>query len=204
MMEELKKRLATLTDQAISLIDEFTPEELAMVRDVFSAAQRKLSGETVTKQDLIPQGADLLYVLAGGNPQAFANYLRQYPDANLNALAKNKGAFDKLLARLQGTVGITKGSQDGIPQQDLQSSTVYGFKYDPRNQDLYVKFQGDGVYKYNNVPPFIYRLFANGSATAKTNGSNKYGSWFVGKSPSSGSALNQLIKQGGFQYQKLS
>lgn len=202
-MEQVRALLESLITQAESLSDQFSAEERALVQEVLGLGLRKFRAGQVDKQEQIPKGAEFLYVLAGGNPQAFANYARQFPDAELNRLASNKSALNNVLGRLSKQIDISKGAVGDIPQADLQSSTVYGFNYDNRNRKLYVRFQGDGTYEYDNVPPSVFRLFATGSARAKTNGRNRYGAWFIGKSPSLGASLNQYIKAAGFPYRKV-
>ena len=203
-MVDLKPILGKLIQQLPSVINELSPEEFKVVQDTLSLARERVSEELVSEEDRIPKGAEFLYLLAGGDPKAFAKYAKQVPDANINRLAKNKTALENTLNKLQGSIQISKGEEAGIPQAGLQSSTVYGFKYNPQKKNLFVKFQGVGVYKYDNVPRNIANLFANGSAKAKTQGSNRYGAWFVGKSPSLGASLNEYIKKLGFPYQKIS
>jgi hypothetical protein len=203
-MVDLKPILGKLIEQLPSVINELSPEEFKVVQDTLNLARERVSEELVSEEDRIPKGAEFLYLLAGGDPKAFAKYAKQVPDANINRIAANKTTLENALNKLQGSIQISKGEESGIPQAGLQSSTVYGFKYSPRNKRLFVKFQGDGVYKYDNVPRNIANLFANGSAKAKTQGSNRYGAWFVGKSPSLGASLNEYIKKLGFPYQKIS
>lgn len=202
-MDKLKDTLSNLIGQLPGIVDQLSPEEFAAVKEVMDLASTRIKRDTIDDTDRIPQGAEFLYLLAGGDPVAFANYARQFPDPNLNRLAQNKPYLLNVLDRLGKQVSISKGQEQGIPQADLQSSTVYGFNYDNRNKKLYVKFQGDGVYEYDNVPYTVFKMFANGSASAKTDGRNKYGVWFRGKNPSLGAGLNQLIKQAGFPYRKV-
>lgn len=203
-MVDLKPILGKLIEQLPSVINELSPEEFKVVQDTLSLARERVSEELVSEEDRIPKGAEFLYLLAGGDPKAFAKYAKQVPDANINRIAANKTTLDNALNKLQGSIQISKGEEAGIPQSGLQSSTVYGFKYSPKNKRLFVKFQGDGVYKYDNVPSTIAKLFMNGAAMAKTQGSNRYGAWWQGKKPSLGAALNQHIKNLGFPYQKIS
>ena len=94
--------------------------------------------------------------------------------------------------------------------QSMPSSNIHSFGYDPENERLLVKFQGnDGagegpVYGYGGVPKNIFDLFRKGSVPARTNGQNKWGKWWKGKVPSLGASLYTLIKEGGYPYQKLS
>ncbi len=91
----------------------------------------------------------------------------------------------------------------------MASSNVHSFGYDPENQRLLVKFQGDypeengPVYGYGGVPEVIFDLFRKGAIPARTDGKNKWGSWWKGKVPSLGASLYTLIKEGGYPYQKL-
>ena len=202
-MVDLKPILGKLIEQLPSVINELSPEEFKVVQDTLSLARERVLEELVSEEDRIPKSAEFLYLLAGGDPKAFAKYAKQVPDANINRIAANKTTLDNALNKLQGIIQISKGEEAGIPQAGLQSSTVYGFKYSPKNKRLFVKFQGDGVYKYDNVPSFIFELFRKGSIPAKTQGSNKYGAWWVSKAPSLGSTLNALIKRGGFPYSKV-
>lgn len=93
--------------------------------------------------------------------------------------------------------------------QSMPSSNVYGFNYDYDNGRLLVKFQGDRnagegpIYSYEGVPPYIFNLFKRGAAIAKTSGRNKWGSWYRGKTPSIGAAMDAFIKNGGYSYQRL-
>ena len=96
-----------------------------------------------------------------------------------------------------------------LEQPPVESSNINSFNYDPKSGELFVKFQGDfpqqngSVYKYGGVPPEIADLFMHGAAEATTDGSNKWGKWWKGKIPSLGAAMNQIIKAGGFPYQKV-
>lgn len=89
------------------------------------------------------------------------------------------------------------------------SSNVHSFAYDPKNQKLFVKFQGeypkqDGpVYEYGGVPEDIFNMFQKGAVPARTKGKNKWGEWWVGKSPSLGASLNALIKTAGYPFQRV-
>jgi hypothetical protein len=92
----------------------------------------------------------------------------------------------------------------------MPSSNINSFGYDDKTGRLLVKFQGDypqengPVYAYGGVPKVIYDLFQKGAVPARTDGKNKWGSWWKGKYPSLGSALYHLIKIQGYPYTKLS
>lgn len=144
-----------------------------------------------------------------GREESLSNELR-------NALFQMLSHVENRILELreQETQEPTEGLQPTPEQPDMTqampSSNVYGFNYDFPNKRLLIKFQGNGeygqgpVYAYDGVPPFIFRLFKEGAAIAKTTGKNKWGEWWKGKTPSIGAAMSALIKNGGYAYQKLS
>ena len=93
--------------------------------------------------------------------------------------------------------------------QAMPSSNVEGFSYDDKNNRLFVRFLDDypnrngPVYAYENVPPVIFNLFRHGSIPARTNGKNRWGSWWKGKVPSIGASLYSLIKTQGYDYRRV-
>ena len=90
------------------------------------------------------------------------------------------------------------------------SSNVNSFKYNPKTEELFVKFHGaesagsGPIYRYQGVPRNIYDVFSKGRVAPKTSGQNQYHRWIKGVTPSLGASLYALIRNGGFQYQKLS
>lgn len=200
-MEELKQLLKSLTGRLESLIGELSQEEISEIREVISLATAKIAQGV---RPSMPKGAEFLYVLAGGNPAAFKSYAKEFPDPAINKMAQDPRQLNNILQQLQQTITFPTGQvKDGIPKAQLNSSNVYGFQYDPRRQLLRVRFNEGGVYEYDQVPQQIFKLFAQGAIPAKTNGRNKWGFWFVGKKPSLGASMFQLIKNGGYNYRKL-
>ncbi len=152
----------------------------------------------------IPTSAGLLWHIAGGNAQVFRDYMQQIPDPALNALANNHTQLSYVIQRLEQNQPQERNREiDGIPQAPIQSSNIWGFSYSQPERKLYVKFQGDGIYEYANVPPQIFKMFQEGAIPAKTNGKNQYGQWWEGKTPSLGASLYELIKTKGYPYQKV-
>jgi len=92
---------------------------------------------------------------------------------------------------------------EGVEPAPMNSSNIWGFSYDPEGQVLRVRFQGDGIYQYQGVPPYIFRIFQAGAVPARTTGRNSYGRWWVGKVPSLGAAFYELIRNGGYGYQRV-
>lgn len=101
----------------------------------------------------------------------------------------------------------------GPPQLEpgpFESSNVNSFKYDPDNQQLFVKFHGKDTadsgptYSYQGIPEHIFDIFRRGGVAPLTSGSNKYHTWHKGVTPSLGASMNQLIKAGNYPYAKIS
>ena len=155
-----------------------------------------------------PQGADLLWILAGGDTNAFVNYLRTFPGQGFNALAANPTALNQIIQHFQQTNPIAPAGQgnDGIPNAQLSSSNVSGMRYDPRSQRLWVRFHGENgepVYQYEGVPENIAQIIYHGNASARTKGRNRWGEWWPQKNPSLGAAIDQYLKQGGYEYRRV-
>lgn len=91
-----------------------------------------------------------------------------------------------------------------------ESSNINAFKYDDKTGKLFVKFQGKypsqngPVYSYQGVPKNIYEVFRRGAVAPKTSGKNAWHTWKEGVTPSHGAAMYALIKEGGYNYQRLS
>jgi hypothetical protein len=98
----------------------------------------------------------------------------------------------------------------GLEAAPYESSNINAFRYDPRNQKLFVKFQGKypqqngPVYSYEGVPSHIFDVFRRGAVAPKTSGRNAWHTWKEGVSPSHGASMYALIKQGGYSYKRLS
>jgi len=105
-----------------------------------------------------------------------------------------------------------QAANQGVPPLDpsYPSSVINAFKYDPKNQKLFVQFKGKwpneegNIYSYDGVPPQIANIFSSGAVPAKTQGKNAWGEWYIGKNPSMGASMNVLLKEAGFPYKKLS
>lgn len=104
----------------------------------------------------------------------------------------------------------TGGEVPPLEPAPNESSNINAFRYDPKNEQLYVKFQGKypsqngPVYSYQGVPPYIFDVFRRGSVAPKTSGRNAWHRWKEGVTPSHGAAMYALIKQGGFPYHRIS
>lgn len=125
-----------------------------------------------------------------------------------------QGEIARTLEKLYDKIEQLRGESptvSPVPQMtpSMPSSNVEGFSYDDENNRLYVRFLGDypnrngPIYSYENVPPVIFELFKRGSVPARTDGKNKWGTWWKGKVPSIGASVYGLLKLGGFPYAKV-
>jgi hypothetical protein len=196
----------TLSDEFQGMLAdelEYTTSRIDQLRDVISNAPAA-NGEAPS-----PVGTDLLWILSGGDVNAFINYLRSFPGEGLQQLASNPNRLAQVIQHLQQNNPINPNpgiGSDGIPNTALQSSNVAGMRYDPRSGRLLVKFHGEGrdpVYQYDSVPPQIFDILQHGNAFAQTKGKNRWGEWWPMKNPSLGAAVNQYLKAGGYNYRRL-
>lgn len=205
-MDETIELLRTLIAQAAELADQFSEEEMQEILSIFGKAAQAIQGRQAgSTAAAIPPGANLLWILSGGQPDAFVNYLRTFPNPALNALIRNPTQLTQTIERLEREMPRGEPAvSDGIHHSSLQSSNIWGFSYNPKTQKLLVKFNSGSVYGYTGVQPFIFKIFQSGAIPAKTNGQNRFGKWWRGKTPSLGASMHQLIKLGGYPYQRLS
>lgn len=215
-MNETLALLRQLMQQAADMADEFSPEEMERILAIFN----RISSAIVEQEDSVPSvpnvpiepampvGTDLLWILSGGQPNAFVSYLRTYPGDGFRHLLANPEQLAQTIAYLQQNNPIAEAGQaaDGIPNSQLGSSNVVGMKYDKNSGKLLVKFHGnrrEPVYQYDGVPPQIFQLLEHGNAFARTKGRNRWGEWWPMKNPSLGASVNQYLKAGGYPYQRI-
>jgi len=212
MLETIVANPALLTPQVEGMLGQVIQEVTNWMQG--PGAEQAQEAAQIQSQAVSREGANeaasLLWYLAGGDTQAFMNYLSQFPDPDTQALLRNPQQLQQIIQQLQSQPLEPPQVVDGVPEAELNSSNVFGFKYDPRTQKLVVKFNGKDIksrgplYQYDGVPPMIAELFMTGAIPAKTKGRNKHGSWFKNKMPSLGAAAHQLLKLGGYNYQRLS
>lgn len=182
--------------------DDLSHEEIEEVRNTLQDAQGVI-GRIREERSQPPRGSELLWMLAGENPRAFRAYLGTFPNQEFNQFAQNPEAVQNAVRGFQQRITPPQGEvEGGVPKADLQSSNIYGFQYDPESSSLRVRFNNGGVYEYDGVPPFVYRMFERGAIPAKTNGQNQWGAWWVGKQPSLGATFHQLIRD-HFPYERV-
>lgn len=121
-----------------------------------------------------------------------------------------QGQLAQELVYLTSRIDELKATIQSIPPLDksMDSSVIEAFKYDKKG-NLLVQFKGKwpnakgSIYSYGGVPPEIFYLFRKGSVPARTDGRNRFGQWWKGKTPSMGSSMNVLLKGLGLPYIRL-
>ncbi len=211
---QIKQSIRAIMDQVLAMGEEPPPEIQELLRQYIERAQFEINelrrqqeeeGRVgAEEQAPVPESAELLWILSGGNPEVFTQYLNTFPDQSLQALLRNPTQLAQVLEQLSRQMPQgERGSADGIQQAPIESSNIYGFRYDPNSGKMKVRFQSGSVYEYNGVPPAIFRIFQHGAIPARTTGRNQFGQWWTGKFPSLGAAFYQLIRQGNYPYQRL-
>jgi hypothetical protein len=85
---------------------------------------------------------------------------------------------------------------------NIRSSNVKKIMYNDETKEMFIQFQDKSIYTYFNVPFQLFLDVSGGKATCITSGENKYGSWFVGKTPSAGAAVHRYLIKRGVAYKK--
>jgi hypothetical protein len=85
---------------------------------------------------------------------------------------------------------------------NIRSSNVKKIMYNDETKEMFIQFQEGDIYTYFEVPFQIFLDVSGGKATCITSGENKYGSWFVGKTPSNGAAVWRYLRDSNIKYKK--
>ena len=200
-IERIQRDIRAIIQRIIQRGVPLSSELRQLLQEAVVHSSQRIS--ELRRNQTIPQGAEQLWVLAGGNPQAFRDYLSTFPNSSLNQVAQRPAQLQGIENRLSDQITLPAGEQQaGVPKAPLNSSNVYGFSYDPRSSHLRVRFQGGGLYDYEGVPPSVFKIFQSGAIPARTNGQNQYGRWWVGKRPSLGASFFNMIRD-RFPYQRV-
>ncbi len=210
ILEELVEAIRVMSESGEEIPDDLQGIVANSINDLLEQideARARQQPPVVPPQPLenpVSNDAQLLWVLSGQQPQAFISYLRTFPTPATQALLNNPQQLNSTIEHLSRT--MPQGEQpvvDGIPHSDLNSSNIWGARYDQRTGRMRVRFQGGSEYEYEGVPRNIFNAFIQGNAVARTNGQNQYGRWWRGKSPSAGAGFHQYIRQGNFPYRRI-
>lgn len=121
-----------------------------------------------------------------------------------NELERQK-AYEK--AREQEIAIISSGFNEGLIslkkwRNNAESSNIDRLLYNDETRELIVKFNGGTIYTYYDIDFDEFLGVMNGAGICKTSGQNKYGSWFIGKTPSVGAACFRILIRSGKKYSR--
>lgn len=199
-IEAIKQAVREFVQGIVARGQPLTPELREAFQQVLSHAETRIAE---LQSGSFPAGVENLWILAGGHPSAFRQYLQNFPDATINRLIQDPVRLKKIEQQLENRITLPAGEQiAGMPKAPINSSNIYGFSYNPSKNLLRVRFQGGGVYEYTGVPTNVFKIFQRGAIPAKTSGQNAFGRWWIGKMPSLGATFFNLIRD-RFPYQRV-
>jgi len=82
------------------------------------------------------------------------------------------------------------------------SSNVKNIMYNDETKEMVIEFNSGEKYTYSNIDFSQFQRVFSGAGVCRTEGENKWGSWFVGKTPSVGAAVYQTLVLKGVPYIK--
>lgn len=81
------------------------------------------------------------------------------------------------------------------------SSNVDKMKWNDETNELVIKFNDGSYYTYFDIDSNTFFSIVNGEASCISEGENKDGSWWVGKSPSVGASVYEYLVSNGARYE---
>jgi len=113
---------------------------------------------------------------------------------------KYKGFSIEGLFKFKRTSKLVK--QKKWSRKDINSANVDRVMFNDETNELVVKFNDGSKYTYFNINFSEFNSVVSGLADCKTEGQNKWGEWFVGKTPSVGAAVWEYLINTGKAYTK--
>jgi hypothetical protein len=84
----------------------------------------------------------------------------------------------------------------------LKSSNIWKWKWNSETEELVIKFQEGDTWTYSGVNESLFKDVTEGNASCLTSGSNRFGEWQVGKTPSIGAAVWKYLVSAGVSESK--
>ena len=119
-----------------------------------------------------------------------------------------KRAYDKAVQQEQAVIS-SGGGDNPIKYTTLKkwrnnplSSNVDKIMYNDESMELVIKFNSGDIYTYENIDFTDFNNIINGRAVCVTEGENRWGTWYVGKTPSVGAAVYKYLVDSGATYKK--
>jgi hypothetical protein len=85
-------------------------------------------------------------------------------------------------------------------KNDVDSSNIKKILYNDESKELVIKFNSGETYTYEDIDFSTFRDVIEGNGVCRTDGENEFGSWYVGKSPSVGAAVYDMLVSSGASY----
>jgi hypothetical protein len=74
--------------------------------------------------------------------------------------------------------------------------------YNDETRELVLQFNDKSIYTYFNVDFSLFRDIMDGNGVCRTEGENRWGEWYVGKTPSVGAAVYDKLVMSNIRYEK--
>lgn len=85
---------------------------------------------------------------------------------------------------------------------NIKSSNVKKIMYEDETKEMTIQFNDKSIYTYYEVPFDLFLDVSGGNAVCITSGENKYGRWWIGKTPSVGAAVHKFLVKKKIRYKK--
>lgn len=82
------------------------------------------------------------------------------------------------------------------------SSNVDRVMYNDETRELVIRFNDGAYYTYFDIDFTEFVDIFNGAGICRTSGKNRWGEWFVGKTPSVGAAVYNILVRSGKRYSR--
>lgn len=207
-IEELENAL----DQLLAGIQEYIAGGGRLSAELQSLIADEINATTAEIDALYDQQANqgpsdnvrLVWLLAGGQEDAFTSYLSSFPDPEFQRILSNPSQLERIIRELHASNLIPEQPEraDGFERTQLNSSNVFGVRYDFKKNKLLIRFNNGSVYEYD-TPPQMYNLIAGGRASATTDDKQRPMRFWRGKNPSIGAAVWQYLRNGNVPYRRL-
>lgn len=86
--------------------------------------------------------------------------------------------------------------------ESVSSSNINRLMYNDETRELVIRFNGGVIYTYFDIDFTEFLGVLNGAGVCRTSGKNKWGEWFVGKTPSVGAAVFRILIRSGKDYKR--
>lgn len=171
------------------------------------------------------RGMDVYIISARRDDYIIKDYARKVgiPANKVFAMGNNAAKIQKVK-----DLGITRHFDDnqdvvgalpgvGVKMQEIENEGFVEFKkwrsnpnssnvdrimYNDETSELVIKFHGGSTYTYYDVDFGQFTEIFQGAGICRTEGENRWGTWWVGKTPSVGAAVYEILVRSGVRYSR--